>query len=253
MRRTAALSALSLLFLLSSGLPANQAQPPRQNQDALPPRATQKPPLHGRHWMALTGKPLAATAGAMAFQQGGNAIDAACAMLGAVSTMWDTLGWGGETQALIYNPKTKTVVGINALGVAPSGATVEYYKSKGYNYPPEFGPLAAVTPGTPGGLLVMLKEFGTLSLAQVLAPALSLARRARRRRPARSSVRPIWRRRSANLSRLSARRSPRANRAATRFKRRTIASTRATSRRKSCAASARTAASSRRTIWRSGR
>ena len=175
MRRTAALSALSLLFLLSSGLPANQAQPPRQNQDALPPRATQKPPLHGRHWMALTGKPLAATAGAMAFQQGGNAIDAACAMLGAVSTMWDTLGWGGETQALIYNPKTKTVVGINALGVAPSGATVEYYKSKGYNYPPEFGPLAAVTPGTPGGLLVMLKEFGTLSLAQVLAPAIAMA------------------------------------------------------------------------------
>ena len=175
MRRTTALSALSLLFLLSPSLPANQAQPPRQNQDALPPRATQKPPLHGRHWMALTGKPLAATAGAMAFQQGGNAIDAACAMLGAVSTMWDTLGWGGETQALIYNPKTKKVVGINALGVAPSGATVEYYKSKGYNYPPEFGPLAAVTPGTPGGLLVMLKEFGTLSLAQVLAPAIAMA------------------------------------------------------------------------------
>lgn len=175
MRRTTALSALSLLFLLSPSLPASQAQPPRQNQDALPPRATQKPPLHGRHWMALTGKPLAATAGAMAFQQGGNAIDAACAMLGAVSTMWDTLGWGGETQALIYNPKTKTVVGINALGVAPSGATVEYYKSKGYNYPPEYGPLAAVTPGTPGGLLVMLKEFGTLSLAQVLAPAIAMA------------------------------------------------------------------------------
>jgi gamma-glutamyltranspeptidase/glutathione hydrolase len=125
--------------------------------------------------MAITGKPLGATAGAMMFQQGGNAIDAACAMLGAVSTMWDTLGWGGETQALIYNPKTKKVIGINALGVAPTGATVEYYKSQGYNYPPEFGPLAAITPGTPGGLLVMLKEFGTLSLAQVLAPAIAMA------------------------------------------------------------------------------
>jgi gamma-glutamyltranspeptidase/glutathione hydrolase len=85
------------------------------------------------------------------------------------------LGWGGETQALIYNPKTKKVIGINALGVAPSGATPEYYKSQGYNYPPEFGPLAAVTPGTPGGLMVMLKEFGTLSLAQVLAPAIAMA------------------------------------------------------------------------------
>ena len=127
------------------------------------------------HWMAITGKPLGATAGAMMFQQGGNAIDAACAMLAAVTTMWDTLGWGGETQALIYNPKTKKVIGINALGVAPTGATVEYYKSQGYNYPPEFGPLAAITPGTPGGLMVMLEEFGTLSLAQVLAPAIAMA------------------------------------------------------------------------------
>jgi len=125
--------------------------------------------------MAITGKPLGATAGAMAFQKGGNAIDAACAMLAAVSTMWDTLGWGGETQALIYNPNTKQVIGINALGVAPTGATVEYYKSQGYNYPPEYGPLAAVTPGTPGGLMVMLREFGTLSLAEVLAPAIEMA------------------------------------------------------------------------------
>ena len=159
--------------LRAGGASASQAR--QGNQDSLPPRTTQKPPLHGRHWMAITGKPLGATAGAMMFQQGGNAIDAACAMLGAVSTMWDTLGWGGETQALIYNPKTKKVIGINALGVAPTGATVEYYKSQGYNYPPEFGPLAAITPGTPGGLLVMLKEFGTLSLAQVLAPAITMA------------------------------------------------------------------------------
>jgi gamma-glutamyltranspeptidase/glutathione hydrolase len=96
-------------------------------------------------------------------------------MLAAVSTMWDTLGWGGETQALIYNPKTKKVIGINALGAAPSGATAAYYKSQGYNYPPEYGPLAAVTPGTPGGLMTMLAEYGTLSLAQVLAPALAMA------------------------------------------------------------------------------
>ncbi len=156
-------------------VPAQQGRPPGGRENALPPRATQKPPLHGRHWMAITGKPLGATAGAMAFQKGGNAVDAACAMLAAVSTMWDTLGWGGETQALIYNPNTKQVIGINALGVAPTGATVEYYKSQGYNYPPEYGPLAAVTPGTPGGLMVMLKEFGTLSLADVLAPAIEMA------------------------------------------------------------------------------
>lgn len=136
---------------------------------------TQKPVLHGKNWMAITGKPLAATAGSMIFQKGGNAVDAACAMLGATCTMWDVLSWGGETQALIYNPKTGKVIGINALGVAPTGATAEYYKSKGYNFPPEYGPLAAVTPGTVGGLCLMLANYGTLSLKEVLAPSMQLA------------------------------------------------------------------------------
>ena len=136
---------------------------------------TQKPPLHGKHWMAITGKPLAATAGSMIFQKGGNAVDAACAMIAATSTMWDTLSWGGETQALIYNPHTGKVIGINALGVAPAGATAEFYKSKGMKYPPEYGPLAAVTPGTPGGIIVMLAEYGKLSLKDVLAPSIQLA------------------------------------------------------------------------------
>ncbi len=136
---------------------------------------TQKPVLHAKNWMAITGKPLAATAGAMIFQQGGNAVDAACAMLAATCTMWDVLHWGGETQALIYNPKTKKVIAINAMGIAPTGATPEFFKSKGYNFPPEFGPLAATTPGTPGGICYMLANYGTMTLEQVLAPAIQMA------------------------------------------------------------------------------
>ncbi len=152
----------TLLIIAAFAIPSNAQQ-------------TQKPVLHGKNWMAITGKPLAATAGAMIFQKGGNAVDAACAMLAATCTMWDVLSWGGETQALIYNPKTKKVIAINALGVAPTGATVDFFKSKGYNFPPEFGPLAAVTPGTPGGLCYMLANYGTLSLEQVLTPSLQLA------------------------------------------------------------------------------
>ena len=136
---------------------------------------TQKPPLHGKNWMAITGKPLAAEAGAMTFQKGGNAIDAACAMLAATCTMWDVLSWGGETQALIYNPKTKKVIAINALGMAPTGATADFFKSKGYSFPPEYGPLAAVTPGTPGGLCTMLAEYGTMSLKEAFWPAMQMA------------------------------------------------------------------------------
>ncbi|MDQ6802172.1 MAG: gamma-glutamyltransferase [Acidobacteriota bacterium] len=136
---------------------------------------TQKPPLHGSHWMGVTGKPLAATAGAMIFQKGGNAVDAAAAMIAATCTMWDTLSWGGETQALIYNPNTHQVIGINALGVAPTGATPDFYHSHNYKYPPEYGPLAAVTPGTPGGIMTMVAEYGKLSLKDDLGPAIEMA------------------------------------------------------------------------------
>src|SRR5438552_5083090 len=142
---------------------------------ALAGQRTQKPALHGRHWVAITGKPLAATAGAMIFQKGGNPVDAAGAMLADVTTMWDVLSWGGETQALIYDPHTGKVIGIDALGDAPTGATPECFRSKGMAYPPEYGPLAAVIPGTPGGLMTMLAEYGTLSLKDVLEPAIQMA------------------------------------------------------------------------------
>ncbi|MEE8115457.1 MAG: gamma-glutamyltransferase, partial [Gemmatimonadales bacterium] len=154
----------TVLAVLSLGTPTEVAA-----------QRTVKPVLHGRHWVAITGKPLGATAGAMMFARGGNAVDAAAAMLGATATMWDVLSWGGETQALIYNPNTGKVIGVNALGVAPTGATPAFFQEQDLRYPPRFGPQAAVTPGTPGGLMVMLAEFGTLSLEEVLAPAIQMA------------------------------------------------------------------------------
>jgi gamma-glutamyltranspeptidase/glutathione hydrolase len=142
---------------------------------AVTAQKTQKPVIYGKNWVAITGKPLAATAGAKMFVLGGNAVDASCAMLAATCTMWDVLSWGGETQAILYNPKTQKVISINALGMAPTGATAAFFKNKGYNYPPQYGPLAAVTPGTPGGLCYLLAEYGTMSLQQVLSPAIEMA------------------------------------------------------------------------------
>jgi len=162
--RTSIGVAAAFAMLLLASLPAE-----------LLAQRTARPVLLGKEWVAVTGKPQGAMAGAMIFQRGGNAVDAAAAMLAATATMWDVLGWGGETQALIFNPETGKVIGINALGVAPSGATPQFFREQGMLYPPEFGPLAAVTPGTPGGLMVMLAEYGRLSLAEVLAPAISLA------------------------------------------------------------------------------
>ena len=102
--------------------------------------------------MAITGKPLGATA-----------------------TMWDTLGWGGETQALIYHPGSGEVIGVNGLGVAPTGAKAELFRERGEEYLPAWGPLAAVTPGTPGALMTMLADWGTLSLEEVLKPSIQMA------------------------------------------------------------------------------
>src|SRR5881394_1322778 len=169
--------ASALMFFSGASLVAQGGPKPGDARQYADPRTgpTEKPPLHARHWLAITGKPLSASAGALIFAKGGNAVDAAAAMIAAGCTMWDTLSWGGETQALIYDPRTKKVVGIDALGVAPTGATSAFFKGKGMSHPPEFGPLAAVTPGTPGGILVMLAEYGTMSLKDVLAPAIDMA------------------------------------------------------------------------------
>src|SRR3989440_5595777 len=163
-------------IFVGAGMPARSLAPALPTPPvALAGQRTQNPPLPGRPWVAIPGKPPAAPAGAMIFQKGGNPVDAACAMLAAVTTMWDVLSWGGETQALLYNPQTKKVIAINALGVAPTGATPALYRSKGMHFPPEYGPLAAITPGTPGGLMTMLAEYGKLSLRDVLEPAIRMA------------------------------------------------------------------------------
>lgn len=165
------LFALTVITISVIQLTLSQTDP---NPKVVNPRS-QKPVIHAKHWLAITGKPLAATAGSQIFMKGGNAVDAACAMIAATCTMFDVLAWGGETQALIYNPYTKQIIGINALGIAPTGATADFFKNLGYKYPPQYGPLAAVTPGTPGGIMHMLAEYGKLSLKEVLTPAIQLA------------------------------------------------------------------------------
>ena len=81
---------------------------------------TNKPVIHAKIGSQLLANPWRHT-GARIFQMG-QSVDATCAMLAATCTMYDVLSWGGETQALVYNPLTKKIIGINALGVAPSGA-----------------------------------------------------------------------------------------------------------------------------------
>jgi gamma-glutamyltranspeptidase/glutathione hydrolase len=136
---------------------------------------TVKPVLHGPPLGRHYGKPLAATAGARMFHKGGNAVDSAAAMLAATSTMWDVLSWGGETQALIYNPSPQGDRDQRSRRCA-NRRHARLLSLEEHAIPlPEYGPLSAVTPGTPGGLMVMRAEYGTMSLAEVLAPAIEMA------------------------------------------------------------------------------
>lgn len=148
---------------------------PDPDSDASFRHTTYKPMLHGKKWMAVTGEPLSAMAGARIFEKGGNAVDAAVAMLAAVCVLNDSISFGGETPALIYHPGKKKVFAVNGQGIAPTGATPEFFRNRGMDFPPAYGPLAATTPGIPGALILMLAEFGTMRLEEVLAPAIDLA------------------------------------------------------------------------------
>lgn len=172
--RVAAL-ALGLVMLMSMVVGISVATAETFPAEVTKPIGTFKPELVGHHWVAITGSVLGSTAGAMTFIKGGNAVDAACAMLAVVCVQNQSLSWGGETQALVYDPNRHKVFGINGCGVAPTGATPEFFIDQGLAYPPGSGPQAAITPGTPGGLMLMAAEFGRLSLAEILEPAISMA------------------------------------------------------------------------------
>ena len=87
---------------------------------------TQKPVLHAKHWMAITGKPLGASAGAKIFNQGGNAVDAACASALALGVCEpQASGIGGQSLAILHiNGKT---VAVDGSSRAPSLAHISFF------------------------------------------------------------------------------------------------------------------------------
>lgn len=110
------------------------------------------------------------------FARGGNAIDAAIAATfveGVVNPHMHTIG--GEAPMLIYSAKARRVVAINGNMMAPARATIEHYRSLGLKLVPHSGLLAAGVPAAFDALVTALAEFGTMTLAQVLEPALNLS------------------------------------------------------------------------------
>lgn len=126
--------------------------------------------------MVATSQPLAAQAGIDILKRGGNAIDAAIAVnaaLGVVEPM--SCGIGGDLFAIVWKAESSALTGLNASGRAPYAANIEHYTELGHDYVPDTGPLNWSVPGCVDGWACLLERFGTMSLEQVLEPAIAYA------------------------------------------------------------------------------
>jgi gamma-glutamyltranspeptidase/glutathione hydrolase len=129
--------------------------------------------------MVSTSQPLAAQAGLRILQQGGNAIDAAIATAAVLNVVEpESAGIGGDMFAIVYVAKEHRLIGINASGWAPTGATPARLKAQGYDAAtgmPEFGILTVDVPGAVEGWDQLLRRAGTMDFRKVLQPAVELA------------------------------------------------------------------------------
>jgi gamma-glutamyltranspeptidase/glutathione hydrolase len=129
-----------------------------------------------KHGIVATSHPLAAQAGLDVLQAGGNAIDAAIAtnaMLGLVEPA--SCGIGGDLFAIYWDSKTQKLYGLNASGRSPYKLTLDEFRKRGLSEIPTYGPLSWSVPGCVSGWEMLAKRFGTKSLKDVLAPAITVA------------------------------------------------------------------------------
>ncbi len=136
-----------------------------------------RPTIMGTHAMVATEHYLSALIGVQILQQGGNAVDAAVAAIfaeGVLNPHMHTIG--GEVPMLIYMADSQQVAAINGNTTAPGRATIEWFASQNLSLIPGEGLLAAGVPAAFDALITALDVFGTMTLAEVLQPALALAR-----------------------------------------------------------------------------
>jgi gamma-glutamyltranspeptidase/glutathione hydrolase len=137
---------------------------------------TTRPVYMGTHGVLASGHYLAARAGQLMFDRGGNAIDAAVASGFALNLLKPHLnGLGGEVPILIYTPKEGKVVSISGQGFTAKAATVDWFNENKIDIIPGDGFLPACVPAMFGSWAFALMRFGTLTLADVMGPAVDLA------------------------------------------------------------------------------
>jgi gamma-glutamyltranspeptidase/glutathione hydrolase len=132
--------------------------------------------VRSTHGMVATSQPLASQIGLEILKRGGNAVDAAIAVAGMLNvTEPNMTGIGGDAFAMIYSSATKKLEALNASGRAPRALNLEYFRSRNIAQMPLKGMTTITVPGAFDGWVTLLEKYGTMTLADLLAPAIDYA------------------------------------------------------------------------------
>ena len=126
--------------------------------------------------MVASSHPLATQIGIDVLKKGGNAIDAAIAVNAALGLMEPTgCGIGGDLFAIVWDPKTKKLHGLNASGPSPQTLSLDFFLENNYEVIPYYGALSVSVPGAVAGWYALHDKFGNLTMDQILSPAIHYA------------------------------------------------------------------------------
>ncbi|MBE7436317.1 MAG: gamma-glutamyltransferase [Anaerolineales bacterium] len=133
-------------------------------------------PVYSKRGIVATSQPLATAAGLEVLSKGGNAADAAVAAAAALNVTEPTsTGIGGDMFALYFDAQTQQVTALNGSGRASSALTLDRLKKEGLSTLPPFHPHTVTVPGACAGWCDLIAKHGSLSLTEILAPAIRLA------------------------------------------------------------------------------
>jgi len=133
--------------------------------------------VYAPHGMAATSHPLATQIALDVLKAGGSAVDAAIAANAALGLMEPVgSGVGGDLFAIVWDPKTRKLHGLNASGRSPRALTLDWFRQKGFKSIPPHGPLPVSVPGCVDGWFELHKKFGRLPMKKVLDPTIRYAR-----------------------------------------------------------------------------
>jgi gamma-glutamyltranspeptidase/glutathione hydrolase len=137
---------------------------------------TTRPEIEGTFGVVASTHWIATAVGMATLEKGGNAFDAAVATAFTLQVVEPHLnGPGGDVPVIVHDVRKRKVEVICGQGPAPAGAMIAHYRALGLDLVPGTGLLAACVPGTFETWMLLLRDYGTLPLAEVLAPAIGYA------------------------------------------------------------------------------